>query len=89
MVGNLSSGGYTINYTPNPKGNLDNNQFQPNQLHDVADDTVAPNDAENRANHDNKNIVHLMNNREWTNEQKHRIAEIDMLEQRRGKNFMR
>ena len=139
---NLSSGGYTINYTRNPKGNvliwvngccvmkspirnlvevatlskpmpypenrvtldgllipvckskpfmddLDNNQFQPNQLHDVADDTVAPNDAENKANHDNNNIVHLMNNREWTNEQKHRIVEIDMLERRRGKNFMR
>ena len=68
---------------------LDNNQFQPNQLHDVADDTVVPNDAENRANHDNNNIVHLMNNREWTNEQKHRIVEINMLERRRGKNFMR
>ena len=67
---------------------LDNNQFQPNQLHDVADDTMAPNDAENRANHDNNNIVHLMNNREWTNEQKQRIVEIDMLERRRGKNFM-
>ena len=63
---------------------LDNNQFQPNQLHDVADDTVAPKDADNRANHDNNNIVHLMNNREWTNEQKHRIVEIDMLERRRG-----
>ena len=50
---------------------LDNNQFQPNQLHDVADDTVALNDAENRANHDNNNIVHLINNREWTNKQKH------------------
>ena len=68
---------------------MDDNQFQPNQLHDVADDTVAPNDAENRANHDNNNIVHLMNNREWTNEQKHRIVKIDMLERRRGKNFMR
>ena len=34
----------------------------------------------NRANHDNNNIVHLMNNREWTNERKHRIVEIDMLE---------
>ena len=28
---------------------LDKNQFQPNQLHDIADDTVVPNDAENRA----------------------------------------
>ena len=30
-----------------------------------------------------------MNNREWTNEQKHRIVEIDMLERRRRKKFMR
>ena len=68
---------------------LDNNQFQPNQPHDVADDTVASNDAENRANHDNDDIVHMMNNREWTNEQKHKIVEIDIQERRRGKYFTR
>ena len=68
---------------------LDNNQFQPNQPHDVADNTVAPNDAENRANHDNDDIVHMMNNREWTNEQKHKTVEIDIQERRRGKYFMR
>ena len=41
---------------------LDNNQIQPNQPHDVADNKVAQTGAENRANHDNDNIVHIMNN---------------------------
>ena len=64
---------------------LDNNQFQPNQPHDVADDTVTPNDAGNRANHDNDDIVHMMNNREWTDGQKHKIVEMDIQDRRRGK----
>ena len=68
---------------------LDNNQFQPNQPHDVADDTVVLNDAENRPNHDNDDIVHMMNNREWTDEQQHKIVEIDIQERRKGKYFMR
>ena len=68
---------------------LDNYQFQPKQPHDGADDTVAPNDAENRANHDNGDIVHMMNNREWNDEQKHKIVEIVIQERRRGKYFMR
>ena len=45
---------------------LDNYQLQTNQPHDVDDDTVAQIDSENRANHDNGNIVHIMSNREWT-----------------------
>ena len=49
-------------------GRLDNNQFQPNQPHNVADDTVAQIDAENRANHGNEDIVHIMTNCEWTGE---------------------
>ena len=49
---------------------LHNNQFQSNQQHDVADDTVAQTGAENGANHDTDDIVHIMNNREWTEEQK-------------------
>ena len=68
---------------------LDNNQFQPNQPHDVADDTVAQVGAENRANHDNDDIVHIMNNRKWTKEQKHKLVKIDTQERRRGKNFMK
>ena len=39
---------------------LDYNQTQPNQQHDVADDIVVPNCAENRANHDNENMVHIL-----------------------------
>ena len=30
----------------------------------------------------------MMNNREWTDEQKHKIVEIDIQERRRGKYFM-
>ena len=70
-------------------GDLDYNQINPNQLHDVADDTVVPNGAENRAHYDNDGIVHIMNSREWTDEQKHKLVEIDTQERRRGKNFMR
>ena len=33
---------------------LDNNQFQSNQLHDIANDTVAQIGAENKANHNSK-----------------------------------
>ena len=43
---------------------LNNNQFQPNQPHDVADDTVAQIGARNRANQDNDDIVHIMNDPE-------------------------
>ena len=68
---------------------LDYNQIQPNQLHDVADDTVVPNGAENRANHDNENVVHIVNRSEWTKEQKHKIVEIGTEERRRGKGLMR
>ena len=64
---------------------LDNNQFQPNQSHDIANDTVAQTGAGNRANHDNGDIVHIMNNREWTEEQKRKLVEIGRQEKRRGK----
>ena len=48
---------------------LDNNQFQPNQPPDVADDSVVQTGGENRANHDNDDIVHTMNSCEWTKTQ--------------------
>ena len=70
-------------------GDLDYNQTQPNQEHDVADDIVVPNGAENRANHDNENMVHIVNRREWTEEQNHRIVKIDTEERTKGKGFMR
>ena len=38
---------------------FDYNQIQQNQLHDVADDTMMPDGAENRADHDNENVVHI------------------------------
>ena len=69
-------------------GDLDNNQFQPNILHDIANDTVAPLDVENVEYHEN-NKVHRMNNREWTHKQRHRIVEIDTKERARGEHFMR
>ena len=68
---------------------LDNNQFQPNQPHDITNDTVAQIGAENRANHDNNVIVHIINNREWTEEQKRKLVEIERQEMRKGKNFMK
>ena len=36
----------------------------------------------------NKTVC-ITNNREWSEEQKHRIVEIDHQERRKGKNFMR
>jgi len=69
--------------------NLDYNQIQPNQQHDVADDTVVPNGADNRANHENENIVHIVNRSEWNEEQKHKIVKIDNEERRKGRGFMR
>ena len=35
---------------------------------------MAQTGAENRANHDNDDIVHIMNNREWTEEQKRKLS---------------
>jgi hypothetical protein len=69
--------------------NLDNNQFKPIFLLDIADNTVAPIDAENVANHVYNNEVHTINNCEWTDEQKNRIVEIDREERRKGKNCMK
>ena len=66
---------------------LDNNQFQPNQPHDVTDNTVTQIGDEKRANHDNDNII--INNREWTEEQKCKLVKIDKQERRRGKSFMK
>ena len=37
-------------------------RLQSVQPQDVADDTLAQIGAENRANHDNDDIVHIMNN---------------------------
>ena len=41
------------------------------------------------ADHENNNRLRITNNREWTDEQKHRIVEVNTHERRRGKNFMK
>ena len=88
----LGNTGWTV-YTRVPiehyMEDFDNYQFQPNQPHDVADDTVAQTGSENRASHNSDDILHIMNNREWIEEQKGKLVEIDRQERRRGKNFMK
>ena len=69
-------------------GDLENNQFQSN-IRDFANNTVVPSGADREANHDNNNRLRITNNREWTDEQKHGIIEIDTYERRRGENFMK
>ena len=66
---------------------LDDIQFQP-ILQNIADDTVLPLGSDNQANLEN-NRVRITNNLEWSEEQKHRIVEIDHQERRKGKNFMK
>ena len=68
-------------------GDLDDIKLQP-ILQDIADDTVVPMGADNQLNLEN-NRVRITNNREWFEEQKYRIVEIDHQERRKGKNFMR
>ena len=70
-------------------GDSDKNQLRPRILRGVANNTVAPLDAKNIANHVKDNTVHNMNNREWKDEQKRRIVETDKEERKRGRNFMR
>ena len=68
-------------------GDLDDIQFLP-ILQDIADDTVVLLGADNQADLKNKR-VRIMNNREWSEEQKHRRVEIDYQEKRKGRNFMK
>ena len=68
-------------------GDLDDIQFQP-ILQDIFDNTVVPLGADKQANLEN-NRVRITTNREWYEEQKHRIVEIDHQERRKGKNFMK
>ena len=77
-----------MQYTIFFMGYLDNNQFHPNLLYDIVNDTVAPLDVENVAYHENNN-VHRMNNHEWTDEQRHKTVETDTEERTRAKHFMK
>ena len=49
---------------------------------------MVPLGADNQANLEN-NRVRIINNHEWSEEQKLRIVEIDHQERRKGKNFMK
>ena len=68
-------------------GYLDDIQFQP-ILQDLADDAGVPLGADNQANLE-INRVRITNNREWSEEQKHRIVEIGNQERRKGKSFVK
>ena len=68
-------------------GDLDDIQFQL-ILQDIDGDTVVPLGADNQTNLQN-NKIGITNNREWSEEQKHRIVEIDHQERRKEKNFMK
>ena len=67
-----------------------NYQNEPNSTLGTADRTVAQlTDAESIADHVQSNKSHTMNGRDWTDEEKKRVVEIDREEQMKGKNFMR
>ena len=71
-------------------GDIDQNQFQPQQTHDVANETVVEKvDAENIASQLHNNDVHIVSKGEWTNEEKLKIVQINREERERGKNFMK
>ena len=71
-------------------GGIDQNQFQSQQTHDVANETVAEQvDAENIASQLHKNNVHIINKGEWTNEEKLKIVQTNREERQKGKNFMK
>ena len=45
--------------------------------------------AENRENHDKGDLVHIINNREWTGELERKLVKIDRQGKKRGINFMK
>ena len=57
-------------------------------VHDISNDTVAPLVVENVAYNENNN-VHRINNREQTDEQRHRIVKRYTEEKTRGKHFIK
>ena len=71
-------------------GGIDQNQFQSQQTHDVANETVAEQvDAENIASQLHNKNVHIMNKEEWRKEEKLKIAQMNREERQKGKNFMK
>ena len=72
-------------------GDIDTNLFQPQETHNDVNNTVAQQaGAENRTRHiQNNNTVHTMNCREWTNEEKRRVVQIDAEERQKSRNLMK
>ena len=71
-------------------GDIDQNQFQPQQTHGVANETVAEHgDVENIVSQLHNDSVHIMNKGEWTNEEKLKIVQINREERQKGKDFMK
>ena len=71
-------------------GDIDQNQSQPQQTHDVANETVVEqNDAENIASQLHNNNVYIMNKGEWTNKEKLKIVQINREKRQKGKNVMK
>ena len=71
-------------------GDIDqDNQFQPNQMHDDADINVALRSrAENKADHEDSRTCHTRST-EWTDEEKQRLIQLDREERLKGKGFMK
>ena len=70
--------------------NMDQNQFQTQKIHDVANETVAEQvDAEDIASQLHDNNVHIMNKEEWTNKEKLKIVQINIEERQKSKNFIK
>ena len=71
-------------------GDIDQDQFQLQQTHDEANETVAGQvDAGNIVSQLHNNNVHIMNKGEWMNKEKLKIVQINKEERQKGKNFMK
>ena len=71
-------------------GDTDQNHFQTQQTHDVANEAVVEQvDAENTASHVHNHNIHIMNKGKWTNEETSKLGQINREERQKGKNFMK
>ena len=71
-------------------GDIDqDNQFQPNQMHDDANINVALRSrAENKADHEDSRTCHTRST-EWTDKEKQRLIQLDREERLKGKGFIK
>ena len=58
-------------------GNIDQSQFQTQQTHEVANETVAEQVDAKNITIPLHNNVHIMNKEEWTNEEKLNVVPIN------------